>query len=242
MRLDLIRQFSCLYSVFRPSESLADSLLPLLELSFSGIFFHLRNEFLVGSAHSGGLDALRPLDLRVDDIGLELHQEVVLASAAVDFQSAQPYAGSLFHSCQDIAGLECQGLKGSTDQVIFVDTAGKSDNRSASVGIPVRSAQAGECGNDIAAVGILDSGREVLGIRRLVNELELVAQPLDSRACYEYGTFQSVLDLAVKAPCDRVCSMSVRTELPAGRLLRRGSGSGRRRTRDRTRRNLRWKP
>ena len=236
MRLDLIRQFSCLYSVFRPSESLADSLLPLLELSFSGIFFHLRNEFLVespvlddillavpeahckacqvGSAHSGGLDALRPLDLRVDDIGLELHQEVVLASAAVDFQSAQPYAGSLFHSCQDIAGLECQGLKGSTDQVIFVDTAGKSDNRSASVGIPVRSAQAGECGNDIAAVGILDSGREVLGIRRLVNELELVAQPLDSRACYEYGTFQSVLDLAVKAPCDGFSPMFISMKQP----------------------------
>ena len=142
------------------------------------------------------------MDRSIDDIRLELHQEVVLAGAAVDLQSVQLHAGAFLHGCQHVVGLECQGLQGSADDVILVDTAGKSHDGAACVGIPVGSAQAGECRDHIAAVGVVDSGREVLGIRRLVDHLDLVAQPLDRSACYEDGAFQSILDLAVKAPRD----------------------------------------
>ena len=138
----------------------------------------------------------------VDDIGLELHEEVVLAGAAVNLQSVQLNAGTLFHGCQNIVGLECQGLQGCTDDVILVDAAGKAGDSASCIRIPVGSAQTCEGRNNIASIGIFYSGCEVLGIRGLVNQLHLVAEPLDSSTCYEYGTFQSVLNLAVKTPCD----------------------------------------
>ena len=76
--------------------------------------------------------------------------------------------------------------------MILVDTTGQAYDCSTSIGIPIRSAQAGECRNDIAAVGIVYSGCEVLGIRRLIDNFQLVAQPLDSSAGYEYRTLQPV--------------------------------------------------
>ena len=86
--------------------------------------------------------------------------------------------------------------------MILVDAAGQAHDGAACVGIPVGSAQAGEGGNDIAAVGVFHAGCEIFGIRRLIDDLELIAQPLDGSTGYEDRAFQSVLNLAVETPCD----------------------------------------
>ena len=144
----------------------------------------------------------------IDDIGLELHEEVVLACAAVDLKSFELNAGAFFHSCEDIACLECERLESCTDQVILVNTAGQACDSSACVRIPVRSAESCECRNNIASVRIRYTCCEVFGIRRTVDDLELIAQPLDRCTCYEDRTFKSILDLTVKTPCD-CCKKSV---------------------------------
>ena len=78
-----------------------------------------------------------------------------------------------------------------------------ADDRAACVHIPIRSAEADECRNDIDTSRILDLLRDPLGIRSGVDEADAVTQPLDRGTSNEDGTLECVLDLAVEAPGDR---------------------------------------
>ena len=156
----------------------------------------------VRGAHGGGLDAGGTDHGRLHDICLELHQEVIHARAAVDSERAEADAGVAFHSPEQIVRLEGERLEGRADEVVFVDAAGQADYRAAGVGIPVRSAEAGEGRHDVAPGGVVYPGGEVLAVGRAVDELELVAEPLYSRARYIHGALKSVGDLVVKAPRD----------------------------------------
>ena len=154
-------------------------------------------------AHGGRLHAGRPLDRRAGDIGLHLHQQVVGRSAAVDVQCGQFDAGVRLHGDEDVVDLIGQGFHRRADDVVLVDAAGDAHDGAARVLIPVRRAEARERRDDVAAVGILDLAGIVFRIRRGLDDLQLVAQPLDGGAGDEDGAFERVFDLAVQAPGDR---------------------------------------
>src|SRR5699024_3809669 len=97
--------------VFCPSVGTLNSFLPAFEQFSTGLFIHLRLEYFVNcpvsnnvffavpvsncqtcqisGAHSCCLNALWTMYRSVDDICLELHQEVVSTSAAVNLEGCQ---------------------------------------------------------------------------------------------------------------------------------------------------------
>ena len=56
----------------------------------------------------------------------------------------------------------------------------------------MRCEQAGECGNNVAAAGVLDGGGQFLRLCSVLNHAQVVAQPLDQGAAHCDRAFQSV--------------------------------------------------
>ena len=107
------------------------------------------------------------------------------------------------HRVQHIARLERERLERRAHDMEFVNAACQAENCAARVRIPVRRPQSRESRHHIAPVCILHSCREELRLRRIVQYLELVAQPLDRGAGYVYRSFQGIRHLAVNPPRDR---------------------------------------
>ena len=78
-----------------------------------------------------------------------------------------------------------------------------ADDRAACIHIPVRSAEADECRDDIDASRVLDLLCDPLGIRSAVDEADAVTQPLDRGTCDEDRAFECVLDFAIETPGNR---------------------------------------
>ena len=78
-----------------------------------------------------------------------------------------------------------------------IDAAGEADDAAAGIHIPVRSAEAGECGNEVDAVGVRDGLGEFVAAGSLVDHLQFIAQPLDGGAAVEGGAFEAVGDVVI---------------------------------------------
>ena len=72
--------------------------------------------------------------------------------------------------------------------------AGQADDRPARVGVPVRRAEPGERGDEVDVVVRVERGRHALGLGRLGDDPEPVAQPLDRGAGDEHGGLERVVD------------------------------------------------
>ena len=81
-------------------------------------------------------------------------------------------------------------------------TAGDTDNRTAGIHIPVRSAQTYESRYDINAAVVFHFLGNPFGVRSGVYHANAVTEPLDSGTSYEDGTFESVFNFAIKTPSD----------------------------------------
>ena len=79
---------------------------------------------------------------------------------------------------------------------------GQSHQGTPCVHIPVGSTQAGEGRDEIDPAGIRNLGGVILRVSGLRDEAQLVPDPLDDGAAYEYGALQSVLDLSAQADGD----------------------------------------
>ena len=84
----------------------------------------------------------------------------------------------------------------------IADAPGQPHNGASCVGIPVGSAQTGEGGHHIAAVGVGNLGGEVLRISGGFNDPQLVPQPLDGGSGNEDGALQGIVYGSVQAPGD----------------------------------------
>src|ERR1022692_211260 len=65
----------------------------------------------IGGAERGGLGHDGPADRDAEDVGLQLHAQVVRGDPAVDLQHLQVHAGVLLHRVADIAALVADGLQ-----------------------------------------------------------------------------------------------------------------------------------
>ena len=152
----------------------------------------------VGAAESGGLDDLRTVDFAVEDVGLDLHHDVGDGGAAVDTDGLDRHAGVFSHGVDEVRALIADGFDDRTAEVGAIDATGEADDAAAGVHIPVRSAEAGERGNEIDAVGIRDGLGEFVAAGSLVDHLQFIAQPLDGGAAVEGGAFEAVGDVVVR--------------------------------------------
>src|SRR5581483_2310672 len=136
-------------------------------------------------------------DRHAQDVGLQLHAQVVGGDAAVDLQHLQVHAGILLHGLADVAALVADRLQGCPGQVSVGVEPGQADDHAAGVASPVRREQPGERRNEIdpAVVGHLAGQR--FGLGRTGDHAELVAQPLYRRSGDRDRALQGVAGLAV---------------------------------------------
>ena len=133
-----------------------------------------------------------PDHARIEDIGLELHQEVVPGSAAVNADSGyrSPRVGG--HGVHKSGALIGDGFERGPREVGPVCSAIDAHNGPAGIRVPVGRAQAREPGDQVDAVVIRNRSGEDFRFGRTRDQAQAVAQPLNGRSGAEDGTFQGV--------------------------------------------------
>ena len=100
-----------------------------------------------GSAQRGGLANHGTDGAASQNVGLELHEEVVGAGAAVHAQGAEADAGILLHGADHIGHLIGNGFQRGADDMLSAGAAGQTHDGAAGIHIPVGSTQTGEGGS-----------------------------------------------------------------------------------------------
>ena len=112
----------------------------------------------VGRAQRGGFDHGRPHHRDAQQVGLELHQQVVDAGAAVHPQFAHRHAAGghrvAAHGGEQGGALEGDALQRGARDVGHGGAAREAGEAAAAVGLPVGRAQAGEGGHQHHAAGV----------------------------------------------------------------------------------------
>src|SRR5919197_4331124 len=138
-----------------PVERPGDGLLPVLEVLVALRGVHLRLPALVlgpvvadvvlagpepgrqtgrvGGAERRGLGHRGPDDRHAEDVGLELHEQVVADHAAIDLQRLELDARVLVHRLDDLAALVGRGLQRRAGDVPGVDVTGQAGEHAARV-------------------------------------------------------------------------------------------------------------
>lgn len=80
--------------------------------------------------------------------------------------------------------------------------ARKPHNGAAAVHIPVRRAKSGKRGYKVYIAVVGDGDSHLFGLRRRLNHLHFVAQPLHHRAGDKDAALQSIARLAIQLPSD----------------------------------------
>ncbi|MNE52185.1 hypothetical protein D3C80_1468460 [compost metagenome] len=142
------------------------------------------------------------LNAGAQNVGLELHQEVVRHRAAVHAQSVQTNAGVGLHCFQHVTRLVGDRFQRRADDVVRVHPTRQAENRAARIRVPIWRAQACECRYHVHTVGVFHFGGEIFGIERIADELHFVAQPLNGCTRHEDRTFQRIIHFAAWAAGD----------------------------------------
>ena len=135
------------FFILRPLKRTLHSLFPPFQLLLTLLFCHLWGELTadlpvafyfggvfpetggepckIRGAKGGGFDAAWTDHLSVEKVSLELHEEVIGASATVYAESAEINARILLHGFQNVVYLVSQGLYGCAHQMSFSCASGK---------------------------------------------------------------------------------------------------------------------
>src|SRR5665213_2572658 len=111
----------------------------------------------VGGAERYRLGDDRPHHGHTEDVGEELHQEVVGSHAAVGFECGQLDARVGVHGIDDLAGLPGSRLEHGAGEVTLGGVAGETGDDTAGVAPPVRRKETGERGHEVNAT-VEDNG------------------------------------------------------------------------------------
>ena len=120
-----------------------------------------------------------------------LEQQVHHGSPAVHPDHTRGRTGRP-HGFQDVSDLESHGLDHGPGQMGSPDPSGEPRDRAPGRWVPMRTAQAGERGDDDDALGGVDRPGQWLELRRLVDDAEPVAQPLHPGSGHEDRTLHGV--------------------------------------------------
>src|SRR3954451_8911010 len=120
----------------------------------------------VRRAERGRLGHLRPDDRHAEEVGLELHEQIVLHHAAVDLQRLERDARVRVHGLDHLAALVGRGLQRRAGDVAGVHVAGQARDDATRIGLPVRREQARERRHHVAAAVVLDRLGQLLDLGR----------------------------------------------------------------------------
>ena len=160
---------------------------------------------------------MRPLDRRLQQVGLELHQQVVGGRAAVHAEHRHRFADVLRHRLRQIVDLEGHPLEGGAGQVGGAHSPVEPADEAARFLPPMRRAETGQGGNEYDAGRIGNRRSELFDVRGFLEKAETVAQPLHHRAGDESAPFQRVRHLVADLPGD-----GAEQSVPGGDLFRSG--------------------
>ncbi len=155
-----------------------------------------------GDAEGGGFGDAGAGNGGLEEVGLELHEEVVGAGAAVDTEFGEGDLGVGGHGGEDVDGLPGDGFEGGAGEVGGGGAAGEAEDRAAGVGIPVRGAEAGKGGDDGDAAGVGNAAGEGFDFGGGFDDSEAVAEPLDEGAGDEDAAFEGVFGFWADFPGD----------------------------------------
>ena len=156
----------------------------------------------VAGAHRRGLGDLRADDRGVQDIGLELHHQVVAGGAAIDLEFGEPDAGVLLHRADDVHRLERDAFEGRAGDMGRRRATGDAADGTVGILVPIGGAHAGKGRDEVYAAVVRDRGRQGFDLGGTPDDAEAVAQPLDDGTTHEDGAFQGVIDLVTDLPGD----------------------------------------
>src|SRR5579863_305562 len=129
----------------------------------------------IGGTKSCGLSNLWTLNSNTEDIGLELHQQVVDNSTTINTQRLQTGTAIGFHCLQYVTGLVTHGLQRCTSNMTNSRAASQTDDSTTCVGIPVRSAETNEGRDEIDAAVVGDGVCQRLYVNTVLNNLQTIA-------------------------------------------------------------------
>ena len=164
---------------------------------FLGALVHARGQARqVGSAQGRGLHAGRAHDGNAQQVGLELHEQVVDAGAAVHAQFAHRRAAAghrvAAHGQQQGGALEGDGFKRGPRDVGNGGAARQARDGAARIGLPVGGAQSGEGRHHHHAARVGHALGQLLHLAAVLDGAQPVAQPLDHGAAHEDAAFQRI--------------------------------------------------
>ena len=139
----------------------------------------------IGSAQGRGLPDGRAQNVLVQDVGLELHQELVAGSTAVHLQGGDGHTGVLFHGGHKVGALVGDGLLRRPDDVVLGGAAGDAYNGTAGVHIPIGRTETGEGGHDVDAAVVRHLLGIVFGVAALLDHPQAIAHPLDDGTAHK---------------------------------------------------------
>src|SRR5918998_4937995 len=148
----------------------------------------------VRGAEGRGLECLRHLYRRPQDVGLELHHPAVGGGPSVSLEGRDVYTRVGLHRLDSIAGLVEHALQGRPRQVRPATAARKPDDGTPGVGVPVRRPESNERGHEVHVVVGVEARGELFGFFGALDDAEPVPKPLHSGPRNEDGALQRVLD------------------------------------------------
>src|SRR5664280_2490061 len=156
----------------------------------------------IRGAEGGRLEDLGPDDGHAEEIGLELHEELVRGGAAVDAQLGQRDAGVLLHGVEDVGALEGDRLEDRAREMSAGRAAGEPKDGAPRVGVPVRRAEPREGRHHVHAPVVGLARGERLDVGGRPDEFQPVPEPLHGGAPDEDAALEGVGEGAAEIPGD----------------------------------------
>src|SRR5947208_2481657 len=129
----------------------------------------------------------------VKDIGLKLHEQIVLHHASINSEHLKARATVFLHCAEDRERMKRSCLQNCSREMAIVRISRQSGNHAPRIMLPVRSVQPRKCGHKIHTAVVLDGPRKCFDFRARADQAEVVAQPLHQRARDRNAALQCVM-------------------------------------------------
>jgi len=157
----------------------------------------------VGGTEGRGLGDARTHDRDPEQVGLELQQQVVCGSPAIDPQFTQPLPTVQLHRAEDLDALEGDRFECRARDMGAAGAARHAEQCATRVRIPVRRPETGVRRDEVDATTVGDRRRQAFDLVGAGNHSETIAQPLNDGAAHEDTAFEEIGRLVAQAPADR---------------------------------------
>ena len=144
----------------------------------------------------------RHVDRAAAGVGERLDETGVGAHPSVDFQSPHVEAGVCLGGLEKVGPPVGDPLQHGPHDFGPARAPGDADERAPGAEVPHRCAEAEEGGNEEDSARVVHGGGDLVGVRGGVDDPEVVAEPLDARACREHDRLEAPCEAALVAPRD----------------------------------------